>query len=465
MKSSFLTLSSFLLLISSCQNPQSEQALLFESLEKLPSFSIKDGSDFSMGNENILIRGKQQEITLESIQLLSGFTAALKIEDETVCLENPTSFTKYPFAAKQFYQLENQGLEVNQLQIISNDKLGVTLLYSIKNVDNSSKSIRFQFQPSTDLKPSVLMDSTHGSNALDQISYDEVTGVFTAKDEADEWYAVWGSNTEFSLSPNNSDCMPNVADLGASAGFEVAVELAANEEKVIPVFIAGSDQGEFTAMETLIDLRAGLYSDWDTNFALIDSLQKTAKISIPNLELQAAYDWSKYKIGLFEFNEAGEAQGSAFNPEELHSILDELSKDFISQLDADLFLFDESKPRHIAPGWELIQPSTLILMGIHGDAENRVTYIRPNLPADWKEASIDNLWVEDNKISISITSKEDQMTVEVTQTQKKAGLSIELPVEFSKVKVLGKEVSTDTKDGYRRILMTGDHVKVEAEKN
>lgn len=57
------------------------------------------------------------------------------------------------------------------------------------------------------------------------------------------------------------------------------------------------------------------------------------------------------------------------------------------------------------------------------------------------------------------------MTVEVTQTQKKAGLSIELPEEFSKVKVLGKEVSNDTKDGFRRILMTGDHVRVEAKKD
>lgn len=461
MKTSFLAIPILLLTSLSCKGPKSEEIYLLESLDKLPSVSVKDVSSFSLGNENILISGKQQAITLASIQLLSGFTAALKIEDETVCLENPTSYTKYPFAAKQLYQLENKGLEVNQLQIISKDKLGISLLYSIKNVDNFSKSIRFQFQPSTDLKPSVLMDSTHGSNSLDQISYDEVTGIFTAKDEANEWYAVWGSSTEFSLSPSNSDCIPNIADLGACAGFEVEVELAANEEKVISVFIAGSDQGEFTAMETLIDLRSGLYSDWDTNFALIDSLQQTAKITIPEQEIKEAYEWSKYKYGLFEIGKDivyGLESGAGWE----YQTLKDFSEQYTEQIDLEIF---RSQNDLVQVDFQIIQPLLLSVLGIHGDVENRVTYIRPNLPAEWKEASIENLWVEGNKISISITSEKDQMTVEVTQTQKKAGLSIELPEEFSKVKVLGKEVSNDTKDGFRRILMTGDHVRVEAKKD
>ena len=108
---------------------------------------------------------------------------------------------------------------------------------------------------------------------------------------------------------------------------------------------------------------------------------------------------------------------------------------------------------------------TLYMVGVFVDVANRVTYIRPNLPKEWKEASIENLWIDDNKINISISSEANQITVEVTQTQKKAGISIELPAEYSKVKVLGKEVSNDTKDGLRRILMTGDHVKIEAVKN
>lgn len=465
MKYSFLTIPVVLFISLSCQGPQTEEAMLFDSLEKLPSVTVNNPSSFSLGNENILLSGKQQEITLENIQLLSGFTVAIKTETETICLDKPSDFTKYPFASKQHFQLENAGLEVSQLQFISKDKLGITLLYSIKNVDNSAKSIRFQFQPTVDLKPSVLMDSTFGSNATDQIIYDELTGIFTAKDQDNDWFAVWGTSIDFSISPSNSDCVTEVSEFGASAGFEIALELAANEERVIPIFIAGSDRGEFTAMETLADLRMDLYTDWDENFALVDSLRKTAKITIPDQELNTAYDWAKYKVGSYKFDKNEGPASPIEDPDEIHRFLKELTKEFPAQVDEVLFFFDKNKPRHIAPGWELIQPTTLLLMGIHGDAVNRVTYIRPNLPKDWKNISVENLWIDDNKLNISITSDAEKIIVEVTQTQKKAGISIELPEELSKVKVLGKEVSTDTKDGYRRILMTGDHVKIEAVKN
>ena len=196
--------------------------MLFDSLDKLPSVSVDDSSRFTLGNENILISGKQQEISLETIQLLSGFTSAIKTGTESICLDNPVSYTKYPFASKLFFKLEDDGLEVNQLQFISQDKSGITLLYSIRNVDKSSKNIQIQFQATTDLKPSILMDSTFESNSADRIIFEELTGIFTAKDEANNWFAVWGTSTEFAVSPTNIACAIEEAELGASAGFEIS---------------------------------------------------------------------------------------------------------------------------------------------------------------------------------------------------------------------------------------------------
>ncbi|MEP0714279.1 MAG: hypothetical protein ABJ333_03100 [Algoriphagus sp.] len=462
MKYSFLAIPILLLSSLSCQGPQSEEVSLFDSLDRLPSLLVNDAASFSLGTEHILISGKQQGISLKTIQLLSGFSAAIKTETESICLDNPDSFTKYPFASKQLFQLDNEGLEVSQLQIISKEKLGITLLYSIKNVGKSTKNIRFQFQPSVDLKPSALMDSTVGGNAPDQIIFDELTGIFTAKDQANDWYAIWGTSTDHTISPKNSDCTPEIIKHGASAGFEIPLELAANEERFVPVFIAGSDQGEYTAIETLVDLRADLQTDWDENFALVDSLQSTSKITIPGKEVQEAYEWSKFKVGLFQFEKGDINPIPIENPEELYFLLNELSQGFPEMLDRTIFTFDETKPRHIQPGWEMIQPMTLYMVGVFGDVANRVTYIRPNLPKEWKEASIENLWIDDNKLNISITSDSVKIIIEVTQTQKKAGISIELPEEFSKVKVLGKEVSSDTKDGFRRILMTGAKATIEA---
>ncbi|WP_332912684.1 hypothetical protein [Algoriphagus boritolerans] len=72
--------------------------------------------------------------------------------------------------------------------------------------------------------------------------------------------------------------------------------------------------------------------------------------------------------------------------------------------------------------------------------------------------------IGDNEISMSYVDKSGVLAIEVEQTQSKWGISIEISEEFTKVKILGKEVSSDTQNGYRRILMTGKKVRVEASK-
>lgn len=447
-----------------CKGPQSEEALLLGSLEKLPSVEIKDISEFSFGNEHILLSGTPHAISLKTIQLVSGFTTAIKTDNELICLDSPDRIIKYPFVTKQYFQLEKAGLDVNQLQILSQDKPGITFLFYIKNVGSSVKNMQFQVQASTDLKPSILMDSLFGNNAADQVIFDKMTALFTAKDGKNDWYAVWGSTADMRLTPINSDCISHVSELGTSAGFEISLTLAPQQEQMIPVFIAGSDQNEFAAMEVLADLRSDLFSDWNENFALLDSLQSTSKLSIPSSEIQEAYEWSKYKIGLLQFGIDSKSDTTEVDfYDEIFEGIQFISKDFAQSVDQAIF--STKTPRHVSPGYQLIQPLLLHLLGIRGDIENRVIFIRPNLPEEWKEASIENLWMDDNKLKVNITSDENQMTVEVTQTQKKAGISIELPQEFSKVKVLGKEISSDTRDGFRRILMTGDHVRIEAKKD
>ena len=102
--------------------------------------------------------------------------------------------------------------------------------------------------------------------------------------------------------------------------------------------------------------------------------------------------------------------------------------------------------------------------GIKPDAGNKVIHIRPQMPTGWEEASIQKVLIGDNEINLSYVDKSGIRSVEIDQTQSKWVISIEIPEEFSKVKVLGKEVRSDTKDGYRRILMTGKKMRVEAEK-
>jgi hypothetical protein len=74
------------------------------------------------------------------------------------------------------------------------------------------------------------------------------------------------------------------------------------------------------------------------------------------------------------------------------------------------------------------------------------------MPTDWENASIQKVLIGDNEISITYEKSDKQLSIEVTQTEKKWGISIEIPEAYTKVKVLGKEVSSDTKGWFSESL-------------
>ena len=154
------------------------------------------------------------------------------------------------------------------------------------------------------------------------------------------------------------------------------------------------------------------------------------------------------------------------NPDVALDYLQRMTKSFGFALPGSIY---EVSPDYgmFSQAWNMYSFAVPIVMqffGIQPDAGNKVIYIRPQMPSSWDEAAIQKVIIGDNEISLSYVDKSGVRAIEVEQSQSKWGISIELPEEFTKVKVLGKEVSSDTQNGYRRILMTGKKMRVEAEK-
>ncbi len=154
------------------------------------------------------------------------------------------------------------------------------------------------------------------------------------------------------------------------------------------------------------------------------------------------------------------------NPDVALDYLQRMTKSFGFALPGSIY---EVSPDYgmFSQAWNMYSFAVPIVMqffGIQPDAGNKVIYIRPQMPSSWDKASIQKVIIGDNEISLSYVDKSGVRAIEVEQSQSKWGISIELPEEFTKVKVLGKEVSSDTQNGYRRILMTGKKMRVEAEK-
>jgi len=799
MSNSYTAFSLLTAVIFSCSDPKSPNERLWESLDELPQLTGKSAylkSPFTAAGDRLYLIGNQDGsfpdmgwhvegemggIWMHPIKLMDGFTASLNSGEKTICLDQGTSFTNYSMTNAIKFDGSELGLEVSRVHFVPDGKPGIAILYEIKNVDTSEKSIRFQFNAYVDLMPVWLGERSGMIDSTDVISFDGQTQTFTGKDLGNNWFTVWGSSNEFPLNPSEVSCEMNPKGKGAAAGSAIDLMIPAGQSIHVPIFIAGSDQSNLEALETFADLKSTYVEDFFAKKSRYEKLRKTAEIQIPDAELQQAYEWIKYNTdwlvrdvpgigrgfgaGLQDYpwwfgvdseytiqgliatgrkdlvystielihslseKENGNGRiihevstnGVVFNPGninetpqwtstiwevyrwtgdreflqtyfpgikkglnwlltendkdgnllpdgygmmEIHGLesemidvaaysqkafadaaqmakilgenelaksyqqtadslaekintdfwvpefgsyadfigtaeealqlidgaiiradtlnkpwaveelkttkakLSTLPKDqkqgfvlyhnwvvntpmetgiadpekakialatgqkytnpfgvFVTGIDRDEQAADEdgtfsgskifsytgavmTLPTGVQaigennygnpdaaldylkrmtrsfgfalPGsiyevspdygmftqaWNMYSFAVPIItqfFGIQPDAGNRVIYIRPQMPTDWENASIQKVLIGNNEIAITYAKAGDELLIEVTQTEKKWGISIEIPEAYSKVKVLGKEVSTDTKDGYRRILMTGDKVRIEA---
>jgi glycogen debranching enzyme len=799
MKYSFLAIPILLFTSLSCQGPQAEGELFLESLGELPQLKGKAEylkSPFTAAGDRLYLIGNQDGtfpdmgwhvegemggIWMHPIKLMDGFTASISLDDQSLCLNQGTTFTNYPIANAIAFDASELGLEVSRVHFVPDAKPGIVIIFDIKNVDNVDKAVQFQFNAFVDLMPVWLGERSGMTDSTDVIAFDEQIQVFTGKDQGNDWFTVWGSSSEFRLNPSEISCAMSPKGKGAAAGASIDLTIPAGQSIQIPIFIAGSDQSNLAALETFADMKTSYVEDFFAKKNRYETLRQTAEIQIPDAELQQAFDWVKYNTdwlirdvpgigrgfgaGLQDYpwwfgvdseytiqgliatgrkdlvystielihtlseKENGNGRivhevstnGAVFNPgninetpqwastiwevyrwtgdrefletyfpgiekglnwlleendsdgnllpdgygmmeihglesemidvavysqkafadaaqmaeilgkvelarsyqqtadalaekidtdfwvpefgsyadfigtaeEALHLIdgaiiradtlnkpwaveelkatkvkLSTLPKDqkqgfvlyhnwvvntpmetgiadpekakialatgqkytnpfgvFVTGIDRDeqaanedgtfsgskLFSYTgavmtlptgvqaigenkygnpdaaldylkrmtrsfgfalpgtiyEVSPDYgmFTQAWNMYSfavPIVTQFFGIQPDAGNRVIYIRPQMPTDWENASIQKVLIGDNEISMTYEKSGDQLSIEVTQTEKKWGISIEIPEAYSKVKVLGKEVSSDTKDGFRRILMTGAKAKIEA---
>jgi hypothetical protein len=241
------------------------------------------------------VEGEMGGIWLHPIKLMDGFTASVSLGNDTFCLDQAETFTNYPFANKHQFLVKEAGLEVERLQFVPDGKEGMTILFRVKNVDTSDKTIQFQFHAFVDLMPVWLGERTQLIDYPDAISFDSNTATFSAKDQGNPWFTVWGTKEGLLPQPSQAlNCNYSPKGKGTSSGFTLEMKLPGGSEQVVPVFIAGSTASELKALETLADLKKNLEPDWFAKKKRYEQLAQQAEIQVPDPELQRTYRWIKY---------------------------------------------------------------------------------------------------------------------------------------------------------------------------
>ncbi|MHA7130404.1 alpha-L-rhamnosidase-related protein [Algoriphagus namhaensis] len=241
------------------------------------------------------VEGEMGGLWMHPIKLMDGFTASLRTAEETVCLDKAEAFYNYPFANKHEFGALLNDIQVDRTQFVSDGKEGITVLFHFENQSDQVQSFDFFFEANVDLRPVWLGEKSGMNDGLDQVTFEALTGTFTAKDSENDWFAVWGSSVEFTLSEASPSCTAQSAgEFGVKSGFSTSLTLESGENKVLPIFIAGSDRSELKALETLASLKANYVEDWFDKKARYEELFALSKITIPDAALQKAYEWTKY---------------------------------------------------------------------------------------------------------------------------------------------------------------------------
>jgi len=302
----------FLLLLTSCRK-EDASSIFFHLLENVESLEGKpeylpspfvtagdrvymvghqDGSFPDLGWH---VQGEMGGIWNHPIKLMDGFTAAIRTDDNSYCLDQADKFINYPFANKHVFSKSVPGMQITRFQFVPDGQQGIVIEFTFENVDSSYKSFEFEFTGHTELMPVWLGEQAGMIDYVDNLTFDEKRNAWRGKDEGNEWYVLFGSNLKAGFSEGSSPiCSYSPQGNGKEGRLTYEITLPKNGTRSIRFFIAGSYMNQKDVEETFDKLQSQSAAFLKEKRTHYEQIASKAKLTIDDKELQTAYEWVKY---------------------------------------------------------------------------------------------------------------------------------------------------------------------------
>jgi glycogen debranching enzyme len=261
--------------------------------DRLYIIGHQDGSFPALGWH---IEGEMGGVWDHPIKLMDGFTATLTTHDgnQTLCLDKAEKFINYPMANQHHFIWLQENLEVDRVQFIPDGVEGAIVEFRINNKGTSDKAITFSFTGMSDLRPTWLGERTNMIDAPDEILFDEKTSAVIAKDKNNPWFVMFGSTLKAAFEDTKNACEPERKGLGKNATLSYSLTVAANDEKTIPVFIAGSYKTEEALRHNYETLKKQGSEKLTQKIDRFKNISSSSQINIPDKNIEQMYEWVKY---------------------------------------------------------------------------------------------------------------------------------------------------------------------------
>jgi len=244
------------------------------------------------------IKGEMGGIWDHPIKLMNGFEANIIIpgNNDSLCLNKADKFINYPMANCHHFAWDKENISMERFQFVPDGLEGAIVEFLIINKGKEDRNLVFSFTGMTDLRPTWLGERTNMTDAEDEIVFDEKTSAIIAKDKNNPWFTAFGSSLNPDHSPGEQvDIHPTTGKgQGKNATLSFSLKLKPNEEKLVPIFIAGS----YHSRESLLSTYRILKSEGKAK--LIQKIERYKKIdsishlTIPDKNIEQMYEWLKY---------------------------------------------------------------------------------------------------------------------------------------------------------------------------
>ncbi len=246
----------------------------------------QDGSFPALGWH---IKGEMGGIWNHPIKLMDGFDAKLTIDNDTLALNKASGFTNYPFANKHIFDFSDNGIVVERWQFVPDGKQAVFIQFVVRNNSAQSQDAIFEFIGHTDLRPTWLGERTQMFDGPDSGEFDKKKWIM--KDGSNPWFTVFGAN----LSPDSNHSVPKKADENSqSNALAYSMSLQPNTDQIISFTIAGSYTSREDALQNYTAVQKNFHELAEEKKKRYRDLASRSKLTIPDDDLQQAFEWLKY---------------------------------------------------------------------------------------------------------------------------------------------------------------------------
>jgi len=309
MKTLFKTTSALVFMLFSCASPSDSQINDFlssvESIsgteayltspyltpgDKAYMVGHQDGSFPDLGWH---VTGEMGGVWSHPIKLMDGFGAQINVDGDRQCLNDAKSFVNYPFANQHLYEYAD--FKVTRTQFVPDQTKGLYVEYEIENKTEGAQTIEFTFNGFVDLMPVWLGERTNMNNGQDRISFDEGEGMAIGKDDLNNWYVVFRSTEHPKKYQIGSKmCDQDRLGQGNTAALTYEISVPAKGKYTIPFALAGSTNSMKDAHHALQSIESNALSLLKVKHARYKSIEQSARLIIPDKEIETAFRWTKY---------------------------------------------------------------------------------------------------------------------------------------------------------------------------